>query len=111
MKRRKHSPEFKAQVVAEVRAGKSRAEVAREHRLASSMISKWIDKAGKPPRANGKTKALAIVPQVLASRSTLVWLTKAESAIVRGIRDGHIRSFDSDRLYTLLALQSLKGYE
>ena len=41
-KRRKYSPEFKAQVVLEIISGaKTRAEVAREHRIKTDLITRW----------------------------------------------------------------------
>ena len=39
--RRSHSFEFKLRVLREIEAGKSAAQVCREHRLDSSLIKKW----------------------------------------------------------------------
>jgi transposase-like protein len=41
-RRRKHSPEFKAQVVLEVISGaKTQAELAREYRIKPDLITRW----------------------------------------------------------------------
>jgi transposase-like protein len=43
-RRRSFTPQFKAQVVLEVLAGlKSRAEVARQHKLKPELIARWKD--------------------------------------------------------------------
>ena len=45
-RRRSFTPQFKAQVVLEVLAGlKSRAEVARQHKLKPELIARWRDVA------------------------------------------------------------------
>lgn len=41
VKRRTFSRDFKLQVVREVEAGKSQAQIAREHRLSQNVISRW----------------------------------------------------------------------
>ena len=42
VKRRKHKPEFKAQVVLEMISGaKTPAELAREHRLKPDLLTRW----------------------------------------------------------------------
>ena len=41
VRRRTFSRDFKLQVVREVEAGKSQAEVAREHQLTQNMLSRW----------------------------------------------------------------------
>ncbi len=43
--RRKHSKEFKAEIVRLVRGGKSASAVARAHELASSVVSGWVSQA------------------------------------------------------------------
>ena len=41
VKRRKFSRDFKLQVVREVEAGKTQAQIAREHEINQQMISRW----------------------------------------------------------------------
>ncbi|MFZ0063023.1 MAG: transposase [Pyrinomonadaceae bacterium] len=41
VKRRVFSRDFKLQVVREVEAGKSQAQIAREHRISQNVISRW----------------------------------------------------------------------
>lgn len=41
VKRRTFSRDFKLQVVREVEAGKSQAQIAREHRISQNVISRW----------------------------------------------------------------------
>ena len=41
VRRRTFSRDFKLQVVREVEAGKSQAQVAREHQLSQNMLSRW----------------------------------------------------------------------
>lgn len=41
VRRRTFSRDFKLQVVREVEAGKSQAQVAREHQLTQNMLSRW----------------------------------------------------------------------
>lgn len=41
VKRRKYSRDFKLQVVREVAAGKSQAQLAREHELHPNLIARW----------------------------------------------------------------------
>ena len=41
VRRRTFSRDFKLQVVREVEAGKSQAEVAREHQISAHMLSRW----------------------------------------------------------------------
>ena len=41
VKRRAFSRDFKLQVVREVEAGKSQAQIAREHRISQTLISRW----------------------------------------------------------------------
>ena len=41
VKRRVFSRDFKLQVVREVEAGKSQAQIAREHRISQNLISRW----------------------------------------------------------------------
>jgi transposase len=41
VKRRAFSRDFKLQVVREVEAGKSQAEIAREHEISPHLISRW----------------------------------------------------------------------
>ena len=41
VKRRAFSRDFKIQVVREVEAGKSQAQIAREHRISQNLISRW----------------------------------------------------------------------
>jgi transposase len=41
VKRRTFSRDFKLQVVREVEAGKSQAQIAREHRISQTLISRW----------------------------------------------------------------------
>jgi transposase len=41
VKRRTFSRDFKLQVVREVAAGKSQAQIAREHRISQHVISRW----------------------------------------------------------------------
>ena len=41
VKRRVFSRDFKLQVVREVEAGKSQAQIAREHRINQTLISRW----------------------------------------------------------------------
>jgi transposase-like protein len=41
-KRRKYTPEFKAQVVLEIISGaKTQAEIARQHRIKPDLIARW----------------------------------------------------------------------
>jgi transposase len=41
VKRRVFSRDFKLQVIREVEAGKSQAQIAREHRISQNVISRW----------------------------------------------------------------------
>jgi transposase len=41
VKRRTFSRDFKLQIVREVEAGKSQAQIAREHRISQTLISRW----------------------------------------------------------------------
>jgi transposase len=41
VKRRKFSRDFKLQVVREVEAGKAQAQIAREHEISQTLISRW----------------------------------------------------------------------
>ena len=41
VKRRAFSRDFKLQVVREVEAGKTQAQIAREHRISQTLISRW----------------------------------------------------------------------
>lgn len=41
VKRRVFSRDFKLQVVREIEAGKSQAQIAREHRISQNLISRW----------------------------------------------------------------------
>jgi transposase len=41
VKRRQFTRDFKLQIVREVEAGKSQAEIAREHQLSQHMLSRW----------------------------------------------------------------------
>ena len=41
VKRRVFSRDFKLQVIREVDAGKSQAQIAREHRISQNVISRW----------------------------------------------------------------------
>jgi transposase len=43
--RRKHSKEFKAEIIRLVRGGKSASEVARAHDLAVSLVAGWVAQA------------------------------------------------------------------
>jgi transposase len=57
--RRQFTPEFKLQVLAEVAAGKSVAQAAREHQLHPTLIGRWQIQhrhyAGRAFAGNGRT--------------------------------------------------------
>jgi len=48
--RRSFTPEFKASVVAEVKAGKSAREVGRAHEISDTVVRRWVARARHPAR-------------------------------------------------------------
>jgi transposase len=96
-KRRKYSPEFKAQVVLEIISGaKTQAEVAREHRIKTDLITRWrrqflenaagIFQHGR--QANGEVEArIAELEQALGKKTLELEVAKKASSIFRQLSD------------------------
>lgn len=92
-RRRKFSPEFKAQVVLEVLSGvKMRAEVCREYGIGSQLLSKWkahflenaarIFEDGSSPHSEDKVRMAEL--ERLAGRQALeIQVLKKASSILR----------------------------
>ncbi|MAT93797.1 MAG: IS66 family insertion sequence hypothetical protein [Halioglobus sp.] len=77
-RRRRHSPEFKAKVIAACQApGVSVASVALEHGLNANMVRLWI----KASRTEQKTSPAAFMPLALPVPTATTASTVAEDAI------------------------------
>ncbi|MCK4782870.1 MAG: transposase [Desulfobacteraceae bacterium] len=97
-RRRKYSPEFKAQVVLEVLSGfKSGAEVCREYGIRSQLLSKWkaqflenaVSVFEEQSQAPAEDKARIAELERLAGRQALeIEVLKKASSILRSHRSG-----------------------
>ena len=78
VRRRIFSRDFKLQVVREVEAGKSQAQVAREHQLTQNMLSRWClqhrrykDKAFSGPGRSHTDEARIAALERMVGRLTM----------------------------------------
>ena len=96
-KRRKYSPEFKAQVVLEIISGaKTQAEVARQHRIKPDLINRWrrqfLEKAPslfeRGNRSDGAAETqIAELERALGTKTMELEAAKKASNIFRQLSD------------------------
>lgn len=97
IKRRKFSPEFKAQVVLEVISGtKTQAEIARQHQLKPDLITRWrrqfLENAAslfeRDPRRDGAAEErIAELERALGKKTMELEVAKKASSIFRQLSD------------------------
>lgn len=97
IRRRKFSPEFKAQVVLEVISGaKTQAEIARQHQLKPDLITRWrrqfLENAASlfegGPRRDGAAEArIAELERALGKKTMELEVAKKASSIFRQLSD------------------------
>lgn len=96
-KRRKYSPEFKAQVVLEIISGaKTQVEVARQHRIKPDLIARWrrqfLENAPslfeRGNRSDGAAEArIAELERTLGKKTMELEVAKKASNIFRQLSD------------------------
>lgn len=96
-KRRKYSPEFKAQVVLEIISGaKTQAEIARQHRIKPDLIARWrrqfLENASsifeRGNQRNGEAEArIAELERALGKKTMELEMAKKASNIFRQLSD------------------------
>ena len=96
-KRRKFSPEFKAQVVLEVISGaKTQAEIARQHQIKPDLITRWrrqfLENAAslfeRGNRRDGAAEAqIAELERALGKKTMELEMVKKASSIFRQLSD------------------------
>lgn len=132
----KATPEQKTAAIAELDAGGNANEIAKRLNVSPAALYWWRKRGyvGKPA-ANGKpggyvgkpveTQAVVVVPTAVNGkangngrhvttlppevRDATVFLRKAKSELLAGLRSGAIDDLDSSHLLSLLALNSLQG--
>lgn len=114
-------PSIRLAAEQELTAGATVASIARKFGVTQGAVSYWKttmhsrNGAGVPVarngngHANGKTVAVTIEPGIVASRDATIFLRKAKSELLSGIRAGKIHDFDNVHLMSMLALNSLTG--
>jgi transposase len=96
-KRRKYSPEFKAQVVLEIISGaKTQAEIARQHRIKPDLIARWkhqfLERAATVfergnQRNNEAEEQIAELERALGKKTMELEVAKKASSIFRQLSD------------------------
>ena len=118
MRKTDYTAEQKAAAVAELDAGGNAMEIAKRLGITTSGLYYWRKiLKGDKAKPVSKSKAVVAVPisngNVVeaqhAMRDATVFLRKAKSELMRGIKNGTIHDLDSAHLLSLLALQSLQG--
>lgn len=110
--RKQYPPEFKARVIAEVRAGAKPVEVAKAHGVSVSMVSKWVAGRGTMKVANVVKPANGNAVNAVAMtshRDAIVFLRRGKQELMRGIKSGVVSDLDNMHLMALLALNALQG--
>ena len=105
--------EQKLAAVAEVDGGASAKTVAERMGVTTSGLAYWRKTLKKGKRgSNGAvvmhSKAIASVDPH-AARDAIIFLRKAKTELMAGIKNGTISDLDSSHLLSLLALRSLQG--
>lgn len=96
-KRRRHSPEFKAQIVLEVISGaKTQAELARQHRIKPDLITRWrrqflenassIFEKGNQRNTESEVR-IAELERALGKKTLELEMAKKASSIFRQLSD------------------------
>jgi len=96
-KRRKYSPEFKAQVVLEIISGaKTQAEIARQHRIKPDLLVRWrrqflenaatIFERGNQHNGEAETQ-IAELERALGRKTMELEMAKKASSIFRQLSD------------------------
>jgi len=97
-KRRKYSPEFKAQVVLEIISGaKTQAEIARQHRIKPDLIVRWrrhfVENAaslfarGNSRDGSDAEERIAELERALGKKTMELEVAKKASSIFRQLSD------------------------
>lgn len=73
VKRRVFSRDFRLQVVREVEAGKSQAQIAREHRISQTLISRWCRQHRRTKIEHLRAKGTPTVTRPVSGLSS-AWL-------------------------------------
>lgn len=70
--RRRHSAEFKARMVAKVKAGQSTYEVGQQNRLSASLLQRWCREAGVRMRPKSGSDVTRGTPHSAATRKKAI---------------------------------------
>lgn len=105
----------RAEALAEVDNGAELKDVAKKYGVTPSGVSYWLKRRRKQSGSkavvatpkNGKAVAVAVGPNPHSARDAVLFLRRAETELMGGIRAGNIQRLDPAHLFSLLALRQL----
>jgi transposase-like protein len=103
-KRKTYTDNFKRKVLAEIDAGATQAEVVRNHKLTSGMVSNWSkNMANRPTRTKPKPA------KVNGTRNDILLLRQYMDDVKADMRAGKLKDFTPRDAKIRLALAELEG--
>ncbi len=111
---RTYTLDFKAKAVARLNGGENATLIAKDLKIAPSMVYQWrlaINRGGSTtrPKKKGKPAKLILSAGTGSIGPVVGYLKHARDTIEADLRSGKIKHFDRSQLLTMLAFTELTG--